>query len=109
MSCMVANSFTPHLMVGLDIEKEVVFPTRSPILLSQDYDHDSAELWITLDQTSVMKGSDAAFHRDLFSPVLHVEFRMYTSIYGKWSLKFWICIAQNLTLPNDLFVVSLDN
>lgn len=92
-------------MVGLDIEKEVVFPTRSPILLSQDYDHDSAELWITLYQTFVMKGSDAAFHHDLFSP----EFRMYTSIYGKWSLKFWICIAQNLTLPNDLFVVSLDN
>lgn len=86
-------------MVGLVIEKEEVFPPESPIFLSQNYDHNSAELWITLDQICVMKGTDAACHHDLFSLVLHVEFRMFASIYGTQSLKLWMCISQNLILP----------
>lgn len=77
--------------------------------MSEDYDCNSVELWITLDQICVMKGTDAALRGDLFSLILHAEFRTFTSIYSTQSLKFWMCIAQNLILPNDLFVVSLDN
>lgn len=85
----VSNKKSHALVLGLWLQ------------LSRALDHTWSKLLSTF-------GSDAASHDRLFIPLPHAEFWLFPSTYSSLPLKFHICTARYLILPNELFVVSSD-